>query len=331
MCKIISMPVKLYLIVKRFKQPFNLARPARLLMVFLCLLGIGACTNSKLVIGTLYDRLDDQIRGEFNKLGKFTDEQKSEFELRLQTFHYWHRRQELPKYANLLRSIANSVETKNATTESDIKLWFDSIEQYADAGQACYPVHYSLDLVKQLRNDQVDFIERRFNSERRKNRARYNSETREERMQTRLENIDKWSSRVGFELTNRQKRMMLSTMRSTKSLHKQYYEVSERWNRRTFAVVRMRHTPAFNIEMKTQLDGMFRQMETHYPKELAGNRDIWRQFAFEFVGSMTNNQRVWARAWLKKLAKNLDKISAKKVNFQPHDNAALGCLAQTKS
>ena len=70
---------------------------------------LSSCTNSKLLISPIYNRLDDQMRGEFHKLAKWTDDQEAHFESRVGTYHVWHRQNELPKYANLLKKIQASI------------------------------------------------------------------------------------------------------------------------------------------------------------------------------------------------------------------------------
>ncbi len=300
---------------------------ASLLLVSL----LSACTNSHIVVSTLYDRLDNQIRNEFNKLGKFDQAQKAEFETILQTFHLWHRRSELPEYAQVLRDIRSSVMVKNNTTAEEVTDWHKQVEDFANRAQACYPVHFAVDMMTTLRDDQIDFIENRFQRERNRNRTKYNSRSREERHQKRVETISTWASRAGLELTRRQKRMFLAAMKESNSLRKEYYALTDAWNQKTFQIVRARQKPSFALEMSNQLDSLFSLMEKNYPSEIAANRVIWRKFTLDFVNSMTNNQRVWAAAWLKKMAKNLDRISDKEVKFKAHRNPVLGCLPENKT
>jgi len=141
----------------------------------IALLTVVACGNSKLLLGPLYNRFDDQMRKEFNKLGDFTDEQSRDIEQRLQTYHLWHRRQQLPRYAAL---------------------------------RSCHPVNYSYDFMKSLTDKQLDFIEARFANEQKKNQKRYNSRTREERLQRRYTFITKWTGRAGFKWNDEQKELL---------------------------------------------------------------------------------------------------------------------------
>ena len=287
---------------------------------------ISGCLNNRFVLSAIYNRADNQIRNEFNKLGKFEDWQKKAFEQRLQTFHYWHRRHEMPVYANLLRDIRGKVTEKGLTTLQDASQWLDTVETATERAQACYPAHYSIDLIKSLTPPQIDFIERRFAREQRKNRARYESKTREQRMQERLKEVETFLGHFGFELTRRQKRMTLRTMFNTRSLHDEYYQTSVPWNKELFSIARRSGKPEFDSDMREHLASVYTQLEKRYPDTFAYNRDLWHKFALEFVQSLTWEQREWLKPFLNKLARNIDIIARSDVSFKPHYDSSLGCL-----
>jgi len=263
----------------------------------LCLFAllIGGCLNNKLVLTVVYNRADNQIRNEFNKLGKFENWQKSAFEKRLQTYHYWHRREELPTYAKLLKQIRSKVQVQGATTADDVP-------------------------------EQINFIERRFAREQRKNRARHHSQTRDQRMQKRLNEITKWSYRFGFVFTPEQRRMTLRTMYNTISVHDEYYRLTGVWNKRLFSMMRNKQSPSYDEDMKAHIARAYHLIEDNHKNLYETNRRIWRSFLLEFENSLSKEQRSWMKFNLGKLSSNLDKIARDDVSFKPHDDTDLGCL-----
>ncbi len=294
----------------------------------LCLFAllIGGCLNNKLVLTVVYNRADNQIRNEFNKLGKFENWQKSAFEKRLQTYHYWHRREELPTYAKLLKQIRSKVQVQGATTADDVAQWLDQVEESADKLQSCYPVHFSIDLIKSLLPEQINFIERRFAREQRKNRARHHSQTRDQRMQKRLNEITKWSYRFGFVFTPEQRRMTLRTMYNTISVHDEYYRLTGVWNKQLFSMMRNKQSPSYDEDMKAHIARAYHLIEDNHKNLYETNRRIWRSFLLEFENSLSKEQRSWMKFNLGKLSSNLDKIARDDVSFKPHDDTDLGCL-----
>jgi len=307
---------------------FNI-RLKTILLLGIVVLVVSGCTNSKIVLSFLYNRLDNQIRGEFNKLGNFDSAQKVEFEKRLQTFHYWHRRVELPRYVGLISEIRNKTATAGITTPEDIDRWFAKTEAGTEALLACYPAHFSIDLLRTLDGDQISYIERRFANEQRKNIRKHQSRTREQRMNDRLDTVVTWSGRIGFDLTKQQKEMLLNTMYETVSLHKEYYALTKRWNKRLFATLRNKKAADYEAQLKKLLASSYKLVDLAYPDKVEANRKIWRKFIAEFETSLTRGQRDWVKSYLGKLAGNLSLIAKDRVSFKTHDDPSLGCLPNT--
>ena len=320
----VAEPAAAYEIVKTLSQLVY-----RYLLLILLILMSAGCTNSKIVLSTIYNRVDNQIRSEFNKLGKFEDWQKEAFEKKLQTYHYWHRRQELPRYANLLNEISSTVKNKGSITQSQATSWNASLEGFVESAQGCYPAHFSADLMATLKPDQISFIERRFARERYKNRAKHDAKTRDQRMQERFDQIEKWSTLAGFQFTARQEALMLASMHKTKSLHSEYYKLTDRWNKTLFRTIRQKNNPQYERSIKQHLGTLFELVEKNNPEKLQHNRQVWRDFFIDFEASLTNQQRSWLTSYLKTLSKNLKSLSRSSVKFKPHTDASQGCIPES--
>ena len=303
----------------------------RTILVLLAVTVLGACTNSKLVIGPLYNRLDDQMRKEFNKLGDFNAEQKAAFEATVGSFHVWHRQNELPKYATLLRTVAGSIARADQTSREDIAAWFETAESHTQAIRQCHPVNYSFDLMRSLDDEQITFIENRFKRERAKNLARYKKRTPMERAERRLNRIDKWARRVGLELTANQRAMLRTSLGKQISMRPQYYELSDEWNRQFFNIGRDQDSASYDAKMTAHLLKLWSLLETAHPEQWAANRALWRNFALRFVNSMTPEQRAHANQWMKKMANTLDAISNDEPSFKSTNDPGLGCLIESRA
>jgi len=307
------------------------SRHYRTILVLLAATVLGACTNSKLVIGPLYNRLDDQMRKEFHKLGEFNSEQIAAFEERVGSFHVWHRQNELPKYAAMLRTIAASVENSGQTKAGDVASWFETIEAHSQALRQCHPVNYSFDLIRSLEDKQINFIENRFKSERKKNREKYNKRTAEERATRRLNNIDKWAGRIGLEFTANQRAMLRTTLGQQISLRKQYYQLSDEWNRQLFNIARDQSNADFNTKMTMHLQRLWSLLESAHNEDWSANRALWRDFALKFINSMTAEQRAHSKQWLSKMATTLDAISKDEPSFTASNDPVVGCVVESRA
>ena len=305
---------------------YNKVTLSRAVASVLLLLIVSGCTNSKFVIGPLYNRLDDQMREEFHKLARWNKDQISQFESVVGTFHVWHRQEELPKYAALLNTIQASIRKRNVTTATDVNNWVDTAELFSRNARICHPVNFSYDLMQTLSDKQVDFIERRFANERKKNFAKYLESTPDERRERRVKNVVKWAKRVGFDFNKTQKGMLDEAMGRQISLRRQYYALVDVWAKDLFTIARQQNDPAYERNMKTQVNKLWTLLEKAHTEQWEANRVNWREFGFKFVQSMSYDQRIHASNWLRKMSKTLNEIAKDKPSFRVSNNPELGCM-----
>ncbi|MBX2835587.1 MAG: hypothetical protein KTR35_01955 [Gammaproteobacteria bacterium] len=291
------------------------------------LLVISGCSNSKLIIGPIYNRLDDQMRKEFHKLGDFNETQVASFEDTLGTFHVWHRQFELPKYAALLDTISNRIIETDAVTAETLQSWLDQSERFTQSVRECHPINFSFGLMKSLTDEQVTFIEKRFQREQGKNKNKYQKRTKEERIQRRTDNVVKFASKIGFDFTEGQKTLLKQTFGKQISLRKDYWALSGNWNRRMFKLARQQESPVYDERMQAHLQSLWSLLEDAKPAEWRQNRELWRDFGVKFINSLNKEQRKWANVWLSKLANTLVKISNDTPSATPSNDTTVGCYA----
>ena len=307
-------------------EPTRISFTCRAILAAVILLIVSGCTNSKIVIGPLYNRLDDQMRGEFHKLAKWNEDQIAHFESRAGTFHVWHRQEELPKYAALLTTIQASIRDRGTTSAADVRNWINTAEKFSINARVCHPVNFSYDLMQTLTDKQVNFIEKRFATERKKNFTKYLDSTPEERRKRRVDNIVKWAGRIGFDFNNTQKRMLTKTMAQQISLRRQYYALVDVWAKELFVIARVQDAPDYEQKMRTQVNKLWTLLEKAHNEEWKANRELWREFGYEFVQSLSHDQRIHASNWLNKMGGTLQDISKDKPSFKVTNNPEHGCI-----
>lgn len=287
---------------------------------------LSACTNSKLIISPLYNRLDDRIRSEYHKLGDFNDEQTANFEQALGTFHVWHRQSELPQYAALLRQVADSIAKPGQTSAADVQSWMQRVEAHSLEARQCYPANFMISTIRTLSDDQLNAIEKRFRSERSKNRKRYESRTAEERVEYRLERLETWLGRIQLTLNNSQRRALRDSLSQQISLRKEYYALSDQWNRSLFNIARQQQWPTYESKMQAHIDTLWSLLEDKHPEQWQANRELWQRTVLELVNSLTREQRRQASQWLATMGRTLNSVSKVKPSFQVGNDPTVGCL-----
>ena len=289
------------------------------------------CTNSKLIIGPLYNRLDDQMRTEFNKLGDFNEVQNSAFEQAVGTFHVWHRQVDMPKYADLLQEVADSIAISGTTERDDVARWATKVEDFSRNVRECHPVNFLFDLTRSLTDQQINFIENRFKSERKKNRERYATQTRQERVDRRLKNIVKWSGRLGLDFSTAQQGILREGLSEQVSLRKEYYALSDEWNSNLFVLARDQDNPDYHDALANHMTKLWSLLEDAHPEEWQANRDMWREKIHTLIGTFSKEQSSSSSRWLKKMGRTIRSISNDKPSFNIGSDPAVGCLVATNN
>jgi len=311
-------------IVNQQAQPRRLW--PRLVGALLLVAILVGCTNSKLIIGPFYNRLDDQMRKEFVQLADWNREQLADFEQSIGTFHVWHRQNELPQYAQMLTAVAESIRTPGSTSAEDIANWSANAEGFTKAFRQCHPINFLFPLMKSMTDAQIDGVREQWEERRKNNRERYFNRTADERLERRGKNVIKWAGRIGITMTERQVAELRSTMAKQISLRQQYYKLSDAWNDEFYAIAKSQEAPDYDTRMRTHLGKLWQLLESEHPEQWQQNRDLWRDYALRFVNSLTNNQRISASAWLSKMGRTLKLIAADKPSFTIGDNPNVGCL-----
>ena len=310
-------------------RPGRPALAARLVAVLLLPLALAACSNSRLVVGPLYERLDDRMMSGFEELADFDASQRALFARSVDTFHLWHRRAELPAYAALLDEIAGSIATPGATTLADVTRWGDVVETRASAARECLPVNFSAPLTASLTDAQIDDIERHVAEEREEDRERYLSRTDEERLDRRARNARKWARRIGVELNAGQDAMLRAALEGQTSLGGAYGVLVDRWNATLFEILRDRRAPDREARLAAHLDARWTLVRSNRPDLWERNRTHWRGFAERLVASLTPGQRTAASAWLAKMADTLRAVARDEPSSVAGEDPSIGCLVDT--
>jgi len=271
-------------------------------------------------------RLDNQIRDEFNKLGDFNAQQKDAFEQAVGTFHVWHRQNEMPQYASLIQELASSIQQPGRTSRENVNEWADNIESFAKSVRECHPVNFLVDTIQTLSDKEVTFIEKRFASERKKNRERRKSRTQEERIERRLANTVKWAGRIGWDFTQVQKDIVRAGLLQQPSLRDEYVALSTEWTNYLFILARNQSNPNYHRDMSNHIAKLWTLMEKGHPDEWRQIRDIWKNTSFTLITSMSTAQRKAVSQWLAKMGRTVSSISEDTPSFKVGDDPQVGCL-----
>lgn len=287
-----------------------------------------SCTNSKLIISPLYNRLDNTLRSQFTDLGEFDDAQLARADILIGNFHVWHRQNELPAYAGLLdevRTTAGRSGMPDAVDAATIRRWFGEVETLANRVRRCHPINFSADLIGSMSDDQISAMYRSILKERAEDRAEHGDRSAEERRERRAGRFIKWAGRIGVTLNESQKALLEDTLARQVSLREQYSAASDVWLQGLFALFDERRDDDFEPRLQQHLQGLGQWLQQDYPDQWQKNRALWSDFALEFLNSLTPAQRRAADRWMSKMANTLRAVAADEPSFKATGKAAEGC------
>lgn len=312
----------------------RLRRVARSRIRVLALLGavvfiVAACTNSKLFVGAFYDRADNRVLKAVKEWTLLTDEQEDEVRAYIGTFHTWHRRTQLPLYAELIRDFTSTLSTHDQATPADFDRFFETLRGHVAAVRECHPAHFAVPFGKSLSEAQIAHAEQAWIEERDEDRERFGSRTEEQRISRRLDRTKLWLGRLGFELKARQISLIEQTLRKQKRLGPEFREVLDGWYEELFIIARNSDAADYEQRLSQHVSDWFGIAERDFPEIWHHNRTLWRNFAVEFEKTLSKLQRRNARAWLNKFARTLDAIARDTPDWLPADDPAYGCIVDT--
>ncbi len=303
----------------------------RLSLIVITCLTLHACTNSKFVVGYFYDRLDNKILEAANEWLNPTAAQRAELRALIGTFHTWHRRTQLPLYAQTLRDMTASIALEAQTAPEDFDRWIQAVRGHLESIRQCDPAPYSVPVARTLSAAQIDQAEARWKKERAENAERFGSRTRKERIAHRVERLGTWAGRLGLDLTDEQLALYKDTLTRQTSLSKQMRVVSGEWTAALFAIARQPEVDDYAERMNAHLAARFGLMEDNYPHGWSRNRNLWRDFAIKFEKTLSKKQRRDATRWLNKLAASLEGVSRNTPDWLPADDPDYGCVVASKA
>ena len=290
-------------------------------------LAAAGCSNSKLVIGALYDRADDRARAGAEEWVELDAAQGAALDAYIGTFHTWHRRSELPRYAALLGEMSETLGEHGAAGREEWTRWFQEIDARVEALRACHPARFATDTIATLGADQVDRIEARRAERAAERDAERGDRTRAERIARRVANVDKWVGRLGVELEERQLAMIRDAFERQTSLNAEFRALSDAWYATLFELLRDTDAADFAPRLDAHVAAWFTMLEDEYPEAWRENRELWRDFAVEFDATLSGLQRRDATRWMAKMGRTLEAVSRDAPDWLPADDPAFGCVA----
>ncbi len=282
-------------------------RPSLTAALILTIL-LSACSGNNFVISTAYNRADNSSAKRFYKYAKFDTDQKKQIKATIDQFHFWHRKEQLPLYIEMLGDIQSALENNDPLNQEKIDNWLNTIYAFRDNVEQCNPMLQSAEFLAQLSDTQVVEIQQRFTElqeEGDKRRAKYKPEEREER---RLKSMTKNLKFLGLKMNQSQIDVLANTIAETESTGRLWSEQWQLWKADFIDLLGDRQQADFKTRLQKHIVTLSQIPETHYPEILATNQQRWSNTALVIGKSLDAKQQADFLQVIKKVKSSLGKL-----------------------
>lgn len=280
-----------------------------------------ACSTSTWVLQAFYSSVDDHLIDEMNEYADFTPAQQQWIERAIKSYHHWHRKVELPKYAEFLQQIDTA--TKNPPSKGQIGQWQAQVVDYGQTLFQCSPLNKAGTFLTGLSDRQVRQIEKHLATELKETRQEFTQQSREEHHQERYERIVTWTGRVGLALNDKQKNALKHAFKESQSLSEQWLGLKEAWSDTFVQLLKQRKQTNGAQRLEAHIAKLWWQTPKAYPEQWQHNQEVWREFIYHFFNDQTPEQNKKLSSWLSSLSGSLLTLSQSVSNTEYQKSIAI--------
>lgn len=265
-------------------------RVVRLTVIVVSVLTLASCTTNSFVLGFFYGRMDNRMNERILEVATFSAAQEAEINAGVDRFFSWHRREELPRYADLLLEIQREL-AEGVSSEASVLDHMDSVRDFSRAAFLRSPFANSADFLQGLTDRQVTEIADHFRESDRKFREWLKEREQEGGDDRRFRAIVKNVGRFGINLNDDQKQILKASLASIDSDPEDRHQLWNRWEDELITLLKNRNTPGFAEAVTAHLLVYQEQMQIHRARQSAGNRAIVAAMIDKLVDSLDQRQR----------------------------------------
>lgn len=277
------------------------------LSILLIITTLAACSGTRLV----YERLDWYAKWRAKEYLSFTPQQSTLFKQRFDHLWRWHRQQELPRYAQDFREIAEALNKKAGVT--DVERYTQRFRGHWERALARTVVDFC-PLTKSLDQEQVREILKAIEKDNREYAQEYAEPPANERRKIQEKRAEKWIKRWAGSITPTQKKIVQRWAGERRDTASRWVDYRKGWrleleralNQRVAAVRCEPLEPLFVSPMQMRDETLTRDM--------VHNEALWRRFSVKIISSLTNTQRLHAQKELRNLARQFDELAITPVS-----------------
>jgi hypothetical protein len=249
------------------------------------------CAPNSFSIRLAYSRLDNNLYSRLNEYATFDDEQRTWIRSAAIDYQKWHRKTELPEYAEFFGKVAALLETNLPVGIDSVISIFETLESFSRRSYSQSPFANSVSFLSKITDSQVQQIASSFAEQNRQQLAHIRKHAELPGNQDRVDKIAKTFSRFGLSLNQDQRAIVENGLNKYVGDREDRVYAWQVWEGEFIRLLETRHQPGFAELMQQHIDQYQLQMELRFPARAHRNRDTAIETVVLLLNSLDATQR----------------------------------------
>jgi hypothetical protein len=243
-----------------------------LFIILLVATAISGCSSNSLIIRFMYGQMDNNLNQRLLAYADFNSLQEQEIQQAVDDFFAWHRRSELPRYAELLGQIENQIKA-GSINQQFILDRMTQVRVLAEVGFSHSPIAASATFLRNLSDQQVSQIAEHFAQQDKEFFEWLEQRKKKDNKDTRVKSITKNMARLGIYLNQSQQEIIAEGLDRYEGGPVERFEVWSRWETMFVEILEHRSEEGFKSRITAHLNAYQSQMRLAYPEREQRNRE----------------------------------------------------------
>lgn len=262
----------------------------RLRLILIALLLTSACTNNSFALKILYNQFDTLMKRELLSYADFNDEQERVIKNEVDHSLTWHRRTELPRLADSLRSV--QLRLLNETPQQqDVEWLFEELRSAGQRFEARSPLVALAPMMKTLSPQQVEQIKQKVEAELAEEQQELLTTKKKESAQSSAKEFAKFLSRFGLEVTNEQRNRMAESFAKRKISRQMRHDLDRQWSTEFLGLLTMRQSSDFVTQFQAHHFARSSLTERTYPELYEHDNALFVDMLLQLFSSLSQAQK----------------------------------------
>lgn len=272
-------------------------------LIIICLSLINGCA-----VKLVYNQLDWLIPWYLSDYLELTNDQEAFFEARLAHYLEWHRKDQLPRYADFLNRVSDNIET--GLSLEDIASYQTEMEGFSNSLMLKITPDM-LALFEQASDQQLQALYKKFEADNENYRKQYVEDSATQQRKRRVKEVTGHIERWTGNLSKEQEAILNAWGEQYVLMGAEFLEGRKAWQEEFKAILAIRaDQAAYQARFKALLSSTGFGRTTAFEKKLEQNKALLSQLYSDIDKSLSDTQRRNTAKRMRKFAKDFQTLAA---------------------